>query len=102
MKKIILFLLFSFIFISCEKASFENSVPNPKDFTTLKIQELPKDTVVIAYDDITVYMFDTTNVVKYQAKIVNNNILSIHIGYVILLLLCLFLMGLGLGLFMSN
>lgn len=71
--------------LSCKKATLENSVPNPERFTTVEMQKLQKDTVIIAVDGIDVYIFEN-NIVKTQLKIMNNNSIVMTLGDIILII----------------
>jgi hypothetical protein len=70
MKKYLFFLiLLCSIFTSCEIPI--RQVENPENSTTVEIQNLQKDTAIIAIDDNILYIYDRRNLVKY--KVINYN-----------------------------
>ncbi len=98
---IILFLLLVLLgSTSCEQPNIENSVKNPKEFTTVAMQELHKDTVVIAFDDLCVYHFSGEEVVL-QTKVVEDGwmvISKVEFTLVLVFLfICTFLIALLTG-----
>ena len=71
MKKILFFVILIVTLVSCDEDNKIKEVENPNEITTLEIQKLPKDTVVISIDVDKLYIFDdSTRVIK---KITNIN-----------------------------
>jgi len=66
-------LLFSGVFLlllaACNEGTTIQSLDDPAEYTTEDIQNLQKDTIVVALDRDVLYVFDENNLVRY--KIVN-------------------------------
>ena len=89
MKKILFLLVLTFALSSCYKDV--QQVKEPEKVTTISIQNLPKDTVLVSIEDETLYVFDQkTNLLKY--KIENAQKGSIPINSFIFMIM-LFLIG---------
>jgi|GEM_PF-4362393 uncharacterized lipoprotein YajG len=78
MKKLIFILLALFTLAGCTKPTLENSVEDSDKFTTVEMQNLPKDTVVVSVDGTKVYIFNDNNTVEYQAELMNVDTTSIN------------------------
>lgn len=57
-----------FILSSCY-APLEDSKVDSKKATTIEIQELPKDTVVISHNEETLFIFNKSNEVEYKVSL---------------------------------
>lgn len=67
MKKILFLLVLTFALSSCYEDV--QQVKEPEKVTTISIQNLPKDTVLVSIEDETLYVFDQkTNLVKYKIE----------------------------------
>lgn len=100
MKKIlIVFIVLLATLSSCEKPTIENSVNDPKTFTTLAMQELPKDTLIVSMEGTKLLVFEKGTVIL-QAEIVNNKVVIIPL-FLFLILICL-IIALALGLVVVN
>lgn len=84
MKKLIFILLTLFTLASCTKPTIENSVEDSERFTTVEIQNLPKDTVVVSIDGTKVYVFNDNNTVEYQAELMDVNTTSINAFFLLI------------------
>ncbi len=93
MKKIILLLTILLSITSCENATLENSIKDNKKFTTIAIQEMPKDTVVISIENNNIYVFDSVGLVEYRAVVTNSNTVDITLGGWFFSMLVAFLIG---------
>lgn len=96
MKKLLLLLLVVVGMSSCFE-DVKKSVKDPKEETTVRLQELPKDTVVISIDEHNLYVFDENNLVVAKTVAEENAAFSIHILVFLLLLVCAFFAGLATG-----
>ena len=67
MKKLFIFIILLIVTSSCY-VDVVNSVNDPKQETTLKLQELPKDTVTISIENSNLYVFDDSNQLKYITR----------------------------------
>lgn len=84
MKKLIIVLL-SVLFLTSCYTDINETVKEPKKQTTVKLQELTKDTVTISIEGSNLYVFDENNVLIYKAKGLNENTqVSIHHVYIII------------------
>lgn len=107
MKKVFLFLILATLFMGCTSPTFENSVSEPEKFTTYYIQNLPKDTIVVAKDidnkkDI-IYVFnEETNLVEYQVHVINNHSDVIPVGIIPIIMMIIFLIGVIVGALFNN
>jgi len=68
MKKLI-YLFLIVLFGSCY--SELKPIRNPEKITTIEIQSLPKDTVIISVDGSTIYVFDENLLVKNKIEILD-------------------------------
>lgn len=72
MKKYLIILIVSCsIFASCNIDI--KQVENPEKSTTVEIQNLKKDTAIIAIDKDVLYVYDAKNLVKYKVKNYNDD-----------------------------
>ncbi|MCK4500931.1 hypothetical protein KAU11_10555 [Candidatus Babeliales bacterium] len=100
MKKIlIVFIVLLATLSSCEKPTVKNSIKHPKTFTTLAMQELPKDTLIVLIEDTKLSVFDEDKVVP-QAEIMNSDV--IEVPFFIFLILVVLIVESALGLVLSN
>lgn len=77
MKKILFLLVLAFILSSCYEDV--KQVKEPEKVTTISIQNLPKDTVLVSIEGETLYVFDQkTNLVKYKIKNIRENSIPVH------------------------
>jgi PBP1b-binding outer membrane lipoprotein LpoB len=98
MKKLLLILIGFLVLNSCTKPTVENSVENPKEFTTLAIQQLPKDTIAVAFDGNNVYHYNKNNEVILQTEVTREFCSRpIPIGYIIITNIIFFILGLLIG-----
>jgi hypothetical protein len=95
MKKLITLLIIVLSLTSyCE--DIDKTVENPSTFNTVKLQELPKDTIVISIDGSNLYVFDANTVISHTVGIedtstpINNYYIIIMLMFILLLLLLLF------------
>lgn len=86
MKKFLFLIVLILSFMSCE-IDVRDTVDNPKTFTTIQIQELPKDTVVIAIDNNNLYVFNKNNEVISVTKGVTDG--YVIIDSIVLSILCI-------------
>ena len=89
MKKLITIVILIVALSSCYN-DVEDSVKNPKLETTIQLQDLPKDTVVISIDKNTLYVFDENNLVKYKTVALGDDALPINFFTLALILVILF------------
>jgi hypothetical protein len=85
MKKLLLVLISIIALSSCYRY-VENSVVNPKKETTVELQELPKDTVVISIDGHILYVFDDNNQVVYKTISPKEDSFPIYTAFFLLLI----------------
>ena len=93
MKKLILLAAILITLISCD--SRIEKVDNPKAETTVEIQSIPADTMLVAIDKKTLYAINKeTNLVEYKAYGLDGRIFlaGIVCGVAITLLILLFVM----------
>jgi hypothetical protein len=66
MKKLLFLLaiLATVLFSSCDEEI--KQVSDPKGFTTVELQESPKDTVAVIIEDTSIYVFNDDNLVKHR------------------------------------
>lgn len=89
MKKI-LFVLVVILTLSRCTTERGKTIDNPKQFTTVEKLELPRDTIVVAIKDGSVYIFQD-NIIVDQAKFIDYNKITalVFIFVVIILILCI-------------
>ena len=85
MKKLLVVLISIIALSSCYR-NVENSVADPKKETTVELQELPKDTVVISIDEHILYVFDDNNQVVYKTISPEEDSFPIHTMFFLLLI----------------
>lgn len=90
MKKLILFVIILIGLSSCYE--YIKPIENPEEKTTISIQNLPKDTVLVSIEGETLYVFDQkTNLLKYKIENAEEDCVPIHgvaiFGFILLFLL---------------
>ena len=97
MKKLLILILAISIFTACEKTTLENSIRNPKSFTTIELQQLQKDTIITSFKDNILYEFQDSLVIR-RYQLINLDSANIgSIGHLIFWFLIMFILGIGLG-----
>jgi len=100
MKKLLSVLLLAICLTGCY-VDVEETVEDSKKETTLELQELPKDTVVISVKGYELYVFNSKNEVVYKTYGEDSGSFSIHMGALMLLVVLVFFLGLTIG-FLNN
>ncbi len=67
----LLVMTFIFVLSSCT-VDPKSTVKDPKKETTIYVQELPRDTVLISIDDGKMYIFDKNNTMIVKGEIFNH------------------------------
>lgn len=89
MKKILFLLVLTFALSSCYEDV--QQVKEPEKVTTISIQNLPKDTVLVSIEGETLYVFDQkTNLVKYKIENTQKGSIPINDLIFIIMLVLLF------------
>ena len=88
MKKLVTILILIVALSSCY-SNIEDSVKNPKIETTIQLQDLPKDTVVMSIDGKTLYVFEN-NLVKYKTVVLKDDVVPINLFALLLIVILLF------------
>ena len=96
MKKLLLLLLVVVGMSSCFM-KVEDSVEDPKKATTVELQELVKDTVVISVDNYNLYVFDENNLVVAKTVAIEETAPPINIFVFIIFLALAFGLGALIG-----
>ena len=97
MKKL-LFLLLVVVGMSSCYVDVKKSVEDPKEETTVQLQELPKDTVAIAVDGNSLYVFDENNLVVAKTVAVDSDAVPISFFDLLIITAAAFLLGFVVGL----
>lgn len=97
MKKLLLLLLVVVGMSSCFE-DVKKSVKDPKEATTIRLQELPKDTVVISTDEHNLYVFDENNLVVAKTVAGDSDAVPISFFDLLIITAAAFLLGLVVGL----
>lgn len=96
MKKILFILILLTIVVSCTVPIENIDVKKGKEITSIYIQELPKDTVVISINNDKLYVFKD-NIIEYEIKNIQtekNDYIPMHIGIIMLwIVLTIFLIA---------
>jgi hypothetical protein len=95
MKKILIFIFTMSMITACYNKDPRETVDDPSKKTTVYLQDLPKDTVLMSINDGTLYIFDKEDVqVIVQTKTNKDNSLPINLLVVFgSIMLLLFLIG---------
>jgi hypothetical protein len=96
MKKLLPILLLAICLTGCY-IDIEDTIKDSKKETTLELQELPKDTVVISVKGYELYVFNSKNEVVYKTYGEDSESLPIHIVALFLLICIVFLLGIAVG-----
>ena len=99
MKYFLITLVISVLCLSCNPITVENSVPNKEEFTTIQIQELPKDTVVVSFNENEIYFFNEKAKVYLQAKVATSTSTCLETMELILFILVVMIMGIVIGIY---
>ena len=97
MKKLILIIISIILISACIRPSIENSVENPKEFTNVKKQQLPRDTIVVAFDGLKIYHFNSDELIILQSGVMTENNTIIPTGGILILICVAFIGGSTLG-----
>jgi hypothetical protein len=94
MKKIYGLLVFVFVLGMITSCTFnpKNTVVDSKKITTLALQELPKDTVLVSYTEDSVYIFNMDNEVVVQTQAVGPNHAVVHILFIMGIFITVFVL----------
>ena len=103
MKNILTLIIGLLLIVSCKEVTLENSVEYPEEFTTIALQKLPKDTIVVAFDEFSIYHFNSDGLITLQAKVVNSDTGSIKpTGKTVIFIIFIFLFGIVLGIALNH
>lgn len=95
-KFIVLLCLLTVGLTSCFE-NVQDTVKNPLVETTVSIQQLPKDTVVVSIQDRTLYVFDDENNLKYVTVGIEDESFPISIFFFLIFTVMVFILGLIIG-----
>jgi hypothetical protein len=102
MKYFLITLVISVLCLSCEPITVENSVPNKEEFTTIQMQEFPKDTVIVSFNENKIYFFNEKAKVYLQAEVATSTSTCLETMELTLFVLIGIIMGIGIGIYISN
>lgn len=97
MKKLLLLLLVVVGMSSCYM-DVEKTVEDPKKATTVELQELVKDTVVVSVDNYNLYVFDENNLVVAKTVAIEETAPPINIFVFIVFIALALVLGVIWGL----
>lgn len=91
---------------SCTEPTRENSVTNPLETTTIYLQSLPKDTIVVSYEDVEenpyIYVWNNNLITEIHTISNSDTVDSFSKGSIILFIFMAFIVGIVLGHALEN